>query len=215
MCQQLGPTSPPGTPAPSSATSSSHTPDYLTPTLLLLIFNITLPSLDLYNDLTMLIWLYSYPQYLAWGIFLFTGVFLNFLFTCLVWWRIEPRQKKPWTWILLLLQVQEEGQDASFRPDSCFLQVWPQARAVRVLLLTWRGDPTARQEKAKLDRDVGGLEPFLEGLPTVFVIASMSYYKEGGLKVMCSFTKPPLFQRNRLPGGGNSTFEINVVGKYK
>ena len=57
--------------------------------------------------------------------------------------------------------------------------MWPQARAVRVLLLTWRKDPTARQEKAKLDREVGGLEAFLEGMPTVFVIAGMSYYKEG------------------------------------
>ena len=35
---------------------------------------------------------------------------------------------------------------------SCRLQVWPQARAGRVLLLTWRGDPRARQEKAKIDR---------------------------------------------------------------
>ena len=58
--------------------------------------------------------------------------------------------------------------------------MWPQATAVRVLVLTWRGDPGASQEKAKLDREVGGLEPFLECMPTVFVIAGMSYYiKEG------------------------------------
>ena len=67
--------------------------------------------------------------------------------------------------------------------------MWPQARAVRVLVLTWRGDPTARQEKAKLDRDVGGLEPFLEGMPTVFVIAGMSYYKGGCQKVICQLFK--------------------------
>ena len=65
--------------------------------------------------------------------------------------------------------------------------MWPQARAVRVLLLTWRKDPTARQEKAKLDREVGGLEAFLEGMPTVFVIAGMSYYKEGCQNIFCTF----------------------------
>ena len=98
----------PGTPAPSTTPSPSQTPDYLTPTLLLLIFNITLPTFDLYKDITLLIRLSSDPHYWAWGIFLFAGIFLNFLFTCLAWWRLEPSQKKPWTWILLLLQVQDK-----------------------------------------------------------------------------------------------------------
>ena len=114
-----GPTSPPDTPDPSSAPCPSHTPDYLTPTLLMLIFNISLPTLDLYKDLTMLIWLYSYPQYWAWGIFLFAGVFLNFLFTCLAWWRLEPRQTKSWTWILLLLQVQDRMLPPGQIPPPC------------------------------------------------------------------------------------------------
>jgi hypothetical protein len=106
------------TPAPSFVPSHSQTPDYLTPTLLLLIFNITLPTLDLYKDISMLIRLSSYPQYWAWGVFLFLGIFLNFLFTCLAWWRLEPRQKKSWTWILLLLQV-KQARDRIIPPDSC------------------------------------------------------------------------------------------------
>ena len=104
----MGPIDFNGTPVPSSVPSTSHTPDYLTPTLLLLLLNITLPTLDLYNDITMLRWLYFSPQYWTWGIFLFAGVFLNFLFTCWAWWRLEPRQQKSWTWILLLLQVKLE-----------------------------------------------------------------------------------------------------------
>ena len=115
----LGPTSPPGTPAPSSANCPSQTPDYLTPTLLILIFNISLPTLDLYRDITMLIWMYSYPHYWAWGIFLFTGIFINFLFTCLAWWRMEPRENKPWTWILLLLQVQDSMLPPGLTPPPC------------------------------------------------------------------------------------------------
>ena len=48
-----------------------------------------------------------------------------------------------------------------------------------MLVLIWTGDPTAGQEKVKLDRNVGGLEPLIEGMPTVFVIVGMAYYKEG------------------------------------
>ena len=113
--QSVGSYGPASPPALSSATSS--TPDYLTPTLLLLIFNITLPTFDLYKDLTMLMRLSFYPQYWAWEIFLFAGVFLNFLFTCWAWWRLEPRQNKSWTWILLLLQVKLER-------NWGFLQAW-------------------------------------------------------------------------------------------
>ena len=80
-------------------------PDYLSPTILLIIFNITLPTMDLYRDFTMLMWLYSHPNYLTWAICLSSGVFLNFLFTCWAWWRLEPKTWKRWTWLLLLLQV--------------------------------------------------------------------------------------------------------------
>ena len=79
------------------------------------------------------------------------------------------------------------------------LQVWPQARAVRVLVLFWRRDPGAREEKARLDREVGGLEPFLEGMPTVLVIIYMSYYKAGCQKNhvpnTCKVTPQGLFRK--------------------
>ena len=90
--------------------SLSLTPDLLTPTLLLLLFNISQPTLDLYRDLDMLFRLSFYPAHWGLGLFLFSGICLNFLFTCWAWWRLEPRDRKNWTWILLLLQVQQEGE---------------------------------------------------------------------------------------------------------
>ena len=42
-----------------------------------------------------------------------------------------------------------------------------------MLVLTLRKDPRARQEKARLDREVGGLEPFLEAMPTYIVCRYM------------------------------------------
>ena len=80
-------------------------PDYLSPILILIIFNIGLPTTDVLRDLSMLIRLSYYPQHWSWGIYLFAGVLMNFLFTCWAWWRLDARLQKRWTWILLLLQV--------------------------------------------------------------------------------------------------------------
>ena len=50
-----------------------------------------------------------------------------------------------------------------------------------MLVLIWRKDPRARQEKARLDREVGGLEPFLEAMPTYIVSTYM------GLSLLVGF----------------------------
>ena len=62
---------------------------------------------------------------------------------------------------------------SSLVPLPFYLQVWPQWRAVKLLLRTWKKDPRARQEKARIDREVGGLEPFLEAVPTYIVCKYM------------------------------------------
>ena len=49
-----------------------------------------------------------------------------------------------------------------------------------MLVLTLRKDPRARQEKARLDREVGGLEPFLEAMPTLIVCKYMYLNLEAG-----------------------------------
>ena len=137
-------------------------PDYLTPTLILVGVNIVLPSLDLYRDITMMTRLFNIEyiehNYL-WIGFLFLCLLINFFFTSLTWWRLDTPQDKRWSWLLLLLQV------------------WPQSRAVWVIWLTWTGNPKASQEKAKLDREVGGLEPFLEAMPTAFAAYYLAYYR--------------------------------------
>ena len=49
------------------------------------------------------------------SLFVITGILANFLFTTLAWWRLEPPQRKRWSWVFLLLQL------------------WPQLRAFQVL----------------------------------------------------------------------------------
>ena len=68
----------------------------------------------------------------------------------------------------------------SLVPLTFCLKVWPQWRAGKVLLLAWRKDPRARQEKARLDREVGGLEPFLEAMPTYIVCKFMYLNLQAG-----------------------------------
>ena len=86
--------------------------DVVTSSLSLLLFNITMPSLDIYNDVSLLESLHKRH----WNCFsvIVTALSFNFVFTCIAWWRIEPRFQKTWSWIFLLLQI------------------WPQLKACQV-----------------------------------------------------------------------------------
>ena len=86
--------------------------DVVTSSLSLLLFNITMPSLDIYNDVSLLESLHKRH----WNCFsvIVAALSFNFVFTCIAWWRIEPRFQKTWSWIFLLLQI------------------WPQLKACQV-----------------------------------------------------------------------------------
>ena len=86
--------------------------DVVTPALKLVIFNITLPCIDLYFDTRLIPRLN--PQYLGCLVVVVSGLLLHFIFTCFAWWRLEPRAQKKWSWIFLILQI------------------WPQMKAVEV-----------------------------------------------------------------------------------
>ena len=86
--------------------------DVVTPALKLVIFNITLPCIDLYFDTRLIPRLN--PQYLGCLLVIVSGLLLHFIFTCFAWWRLEPRAQKKWSWIFLILQI------------------WPQMKAVEV-----------------------------------------------------------------------------------
>ena len=98
-------------PAEPTAEEEKRT-DVVTSSLSLLLFNITMPSLDIYNDVSLLESLHKRH----WNCFsvIVTALSFNFVFTCIAWWRIEPRCQKTWSWIFLLLQI------------------WPQLKACQV-----------------------------------------------------------------------------------
>ena len=84
-----------------SEDEGDHQTDILTPALSLLIFNITVPCVDVYFDAALICILYSNN----WGclFILVCSLAANFLFTTFAWWRIEPKSQKTWSWIFLIL----------------------------------------------------------------------------------------------------------------
>ena len=87
--------------------------DSVTPSIKLFVFNIVLPTMDIYLD-TILIWKLLSNEYWGSGICILAGIATNFIFTCLAWWRLESPSQKKWSWIFLLFQL------------------WPQLRAFQV-----------------------------------------------------------------------------------
>ena len=95
------------------ATGEVLLPDAITPSLKLLIFNIILPTIDIFLDTALVQKLFR-NGYWGSGAFVTAGILTNFLFTSIAWWRMESAKQKKWSWIFLVLQL------------------WPQLKAFQV-----------------------------------------------------------------------------------
>ena len=87
--------------------------DSVTPSIKLFVFNIVLPTVDIFLDITLILKLFK-NGFWGSGTIIVTGIVTNFIFTSLAWWRMESPNQKKWSWIFLLLQL------------------WPQLRAFQV-----------------------------------------------------------------------------------
>ena len=88
-------------------------PDTITPSMMLIVFNIILPTVDIFLD-TALVQKLFLNGYWGSSVSITAGIVTNFLFTSLAWWRMESVDQKKWSWIFLMLQL------------------WPQLRALQV-----------------------------------------------------------------------------------
>ena len=79
-------------------------------------------------------------------------VLLQFLSTVYKWVRLEKKEDKKWSWLILLLQF------------------WPQWRAIRIMRLDWKNDPRTEDKKKELMREVTTTEPFLEAWPSIIIM---------------------------------------------
>ena len=69
------------------------------------------------------------------------------------WWKLDSKQEKKYTWLLLILQL------------------WPVYRGIKVDIKMLKKLPGAEEEKKKFEAKIVSLEPYLESLPSVFVMS--------------------------------------------
>jgi hypothetical protein len=118
--------------------------------MLLIVFNVLLPSLDVYSDIALIVKFISSDHY-NWAGLLIVPFTLNYLLTWGVWWRLDKMKKKYWIAVAL----------------ACY----PQFRAVKVILSIWRNSSEkALEKKRTLEREVSEYEVFAESAITAVVM---------------------------------------------
>ena len=118
------------------------------------VFDVALPSLDVYSDLSLIIgWFWAGHPIYAWT--MTDPVLLQFMSTAYKWYQVDKPQTKKWSWILL------------------FLQFWPQFRALRVIRLLYKNDFRANEKKKKMMTDISSTEPYLEAWPSVMAMTAI------------------------------------------
>ena len=95
-----------------------------------LIFDVLLPSLDVYSDLSLVLgWLWN--QHWKYALSMTLPLLLQFLSTVYKWFLLEKADCKKCSWLILLLQF------------------WPQWRAIRIIRLDLRDDEKAERKRRK------------------------------------------------------------------
>ena len=118
------------------------------------LFDVGLPTLDVYSDLSLIIpWLIGHHY--IYGTSMAIPLLLSFIAIAYKWYKLEKPQDKRWSWVFLLLQC------------------WPQLRALRVIRKVYRGDPKAYEEKTKFNTELGSIEPFLESIPSLMIMTAI------------------------------------------
>ena len=145
-------------------------PDSITPSMMLIVFNVILPTIDIFLDATLVQKLFLNGYWYA-GLIVTAGIVTNFLFTSLAWWRMEASHQKKWSWVFLLLQLWPQLRAFQVHKNESRQRMIVLKLNFQVMLLLVKGDPKGYEEKEALEREVNCLESYLEGLPSLCVLA--------------------------------------------
>ena len=119
-----------------------------------MLFDVLLPIADVYGDASIIIAWYLRGHYL-YALAIAIPMFLNYIFSSYKWWSFEECQNKWWSWILVAFQV------------------WQPWRALKVIFLLYKKDDRAHDKKKEMMREVSSIEPFVESVPTVFIMTAL------------------------------------------
>ena len=118
----------------------------------MLIFDVGLIFADNVSDIRLIVtWYTSGNSNFATAMLI--PFFLNVSSNIYHWWKWDSRSEKKYTWLLI------------------FLQLWPIYRAIKLAIKIFKKLPGAEEEKKKFEAEIVTLEPYLESLPSVFVMA--------------------------------------------
>ena len=97
----------------------------------LLFFDVFLPTLDVFSDLSLVASWY-YDNHYKFATAMSVPLLLNLLFTFRQWWITEEKEDKIWSWLFLITLT------------------WPQWRFLKVIRLLYKKDKNAISERKKL-----------------------------------------------------------------
>eukprot|EP00092_Neocalanus_flemingeri_P007382 GFUD01007970.1.p1 GENE.GFUD01007970.1~~GFUD01007970.1.p1 ORF type:complete len:198 (+),score=34.70 GFUD01007970.1:129-722(+) len=128
--------------------------DNIVSIVILVLLSVLMPSWDVYSDwgVTIQLFIYGDPLY---AISMMVPQLSNILFTFFIWRKLEKKEAKRWSWILVITQC------------------WPQFFAVRIAWMILKGNKAWRKEKKTFDSHIGTLEPYTESLPSVLILTAV------------------------------------------
>ena len=131
---------------------------YKTDVMMLVIMSILWPSCDVYSDLLLVIDLLIRGE-VKYAACLLLPQLVNIALTALLWKKLELKEHRSWSWILVLLQA------------------WPQFYAARIIWNMLHGREEWKANKLTLKNQINTLEPYTESLPCVYILMTLWVYE--------------------------------------
>ena len=125
---------------------------------MLVIMSIFWPSCDVYSDLLLFIDLVIRGE-VRYATCLLLPQLVNIILTALLWKKLELKEHRSWSWILVPLQA------------------WPQFFALRIIWTMLLGKEEWKTSKLTLKSQITTLEPYTESLPCVYILVTLWAYE--------------------------------------
>jgi len=115
------------------------------------LFDSVFPTIDSVLDLVLILRWYT-TGHANYATGLAVPFIINLCFNTYQWWKWDSKSEKKLTWMLLVLQV------------------WPIYRSAKFILYLSKRKHEAEKEKRKFVKRIDFLEPYLESVPSLFVL---------------------------------------------
>ena len=125
---------------------------------MLVTMSILWPSCDVYSDLLLFIDLMIRGE-VRYAACLLLPQLVNISLTALLWKKLELKEHRSWSWILVPLQA------------------WPQFFALRIIWTMLLGKEEWKTSKLTLKSQITTLEPYTESLPCVYILVTLWAYE--------------------------------------